>query len=81
MILKMESLIFLPSKILSTSFPAGNYMFKGNNRNIKTRRETYSKLTIKTAGRCQWRHFGVFIVKFEHISHLVLVFPLLILSR
>ena len=32
--------------------------------------EICSKLTIKTPKRRQWHHFGVFIVKFEHISHL-----------
>ena len=37
-----------------------------------------SKLKIKTPERRQRR---VFIVKFEHISHLVLLFLLLILSR
>ena len=36
--------------------------------------EICSKLTIKTPGRCQWRRSGFFIVNFEHISHLVLVF-------
>ena len=35
--------------------------------------EICSKLTIKTPERRQRRHFGVFIVNFEHISHLVLV--------
>ena len=29
----------------------------------------------------QWRHSGVFIVNFEHISYLVLVFLLLTLSK
>ena len=29
----------------------------------------------------EWRRSGVFIVNFEHISHLVLVFLLLTLSR
>ena len=48
-----------------------------NNRNIRKRCEICSKLTIKTP----WRRSGVFIVHFEHISHLVLVFPLLTLSR
>ena len=33
-----------------------------------------SKLTIKTPERHQWRHFGIVIDDFEHISHLVLVF-------
>ena len=43
---------------------------------------TYSKLTIETLehGR-HWRRSGIFIVNFEHISHLVLVFLLLTLSR
>ena len=29
----------------------------------------------------QWRRFGVFIVNFERVSHFVLVFLLLTLSR
>ena len=33
------------------SNPADNYMFKVNNRNIKTRCEICSKLTIKTSER------------------------------
>ena len=32
--------------------------------------EICSKLTMKTPKRLQWRRFGVFIVNFEHISHL-----------
>ena len=51
---------------------AGIYLLKVNNRNTRTRCEICSKLTIKTP--------GVFIVNFEHISHLVLVFLLLTLS-
>ena len=39
---------------------AGIYLLKGNNRNTRT---------IKTPRR-HWRRFGVFIVSFEHISHL-----------
>ena len=34
------------------------------------------KLTIKTPERRQWLRFGVFIVNFEHISHLVSIFTL-----
>ena len=29
-----------------------------------------SKLTIKTPKRCQPRHFAVFMVNFEYISHI-----------
>ena len=64
-----------------TAFPAGIYMLKVNSRNTGTRCEICSKVTIKTPGRRQWRRFGVFIVNFEHIPHLVLVFLLLTLSR
>ena len=48
--------------------PAGNYVFKVNKRNTRTRCETR-------------RRSGVFIVDFEHILHLVLVILLLHLSR
>ena len=75
-------------RILSTSitvsgwnpFPAGNHMLKFNNKNTRTRCEICSKLTIKKSKRHQWRRSGVFIVNFEHISHLVL-FLLLTLSK
>ena len=50
-------------------FPAGNYMFKVDNRNTTTRCEICWKLTIKIP------------INFQHISHLVLVFPLITLSR
>ena len=36
--------------------------------------EVSSKLIIKIPERRQWRRFGVFIVNFEHISHLILAF-------
>ena len=39
------------------------------------------KLTIKTPKGRHWRCSGVFIVNFEHILHLVLVFLPLTLSR
>ena len=63
-------------------FPAGNYLFKVNNKSTRTRCEICSELTIKTPERRQaWRRSGVFIVNFEHISHLVLVLLLLTLNR
>ena len=34
---------------------------------------------VKYVQSCQWRRSGVFIVKFEHISRLILVFLLLTL--
>ena len=57
--------------------PAVNYLFKVNDRNTRTRCEICLKLTIKTP---EQRHY-VFVVNFEHISHLVLVFLLFTLNR
>ena len=36
---------------------------------------------MKTLEQAQWRRSGAFIVYFEHISHLVLVFLLLPLNK
>ena len=62
-------------------FPIRQYMFKINNRNTNARCGTCSKLPIKTPDRGQWHRSGIFIVNFEHISYLVLVFLLLTLSK
>ena len=51
--------------------PAGIYLLNVNNRNTRARCEICSKLTIKTPERCHWHRLYVFIVNFEHISHLV----------
>ena len=61
--------------------PVGNYMFKVNNRKTRTRCEICSELTMQTPERHQWCGSGVFVVNFEHISHLVLSFLLLLLSK
>ena len=54
-------------------FPANIYLFKFNNRNTRRRCEVCSKLKIKQP----MTFSGVFIVFFENISHLSLVFLLL----
>ena len=82
---EFENLMYNPKKTLTTSirllhFPVGIYLLKVNNRNTRTRCEICSKLTIKTPERRHWRRSGVFIVNFEHISHLVPVFLLLTLN-
>ena len=62
-----------------SSYPANIYLFKVNNRNIRKMFGICSMLTIKTPERRQWprwRCSGVFIVNFEHIPHLFLVFIL-----
>ena len=57
--------------------PANIYLFKVNNWNTRKKCKTCWKLAIKRPERRYWRSFGVFIVNFEHISHLFLV-PLLL---
>ena len=58
-----------------------NDFFKVNNRNTKTRCKICFKLAIKTPERGKWPRSDVFIVNFEHTSHLVLVFQFLTLRR
>ena len=59
-------------------FPVRSWLFY---RFISQSAITCSKLTIKTVEQRPWRRSGIFIVNFEHISYLVLVFLLLTLSR
>ena len=51
-------------------------MFKVNNRNTRKRCKICSMLITKTSEWRHWRWSGIFIVNFEHISHLFLVFLL-----
>ena len=77
---RREKLIILdfmhPMQFIDELVPADNYMFKFNNRN-KTKCQICLKLTIKKPKRRQWRRSGAFVVNFEHITHLVLMFLLL----
>ena len=60
------------------------YLFKVNNITLEkdaTYIQLTIKLTIKKPERCQWRRSGIFIVNFEHISHIFLVFLLLTLKK
>ena len=54
--------------------PAGIYLLNINNRNTKTMPEICSKLIIKTPERRHRFRSVFFIVNFEHISYLTLVF-------
>ena len=66
-------------RVLNASvLPAGIYLLKVNNRNTRTRCEICSELTLKTPKRRQLCRSGVYVINFEHISLLVLVFLLLI---
>ena len=56
---------------MSVNNPAVVYLLKVSNKNTRIRCEICSKLTIKTP----------VIANLEHMSHLVLVFLLLTLSR
>ena len=60
--------------------PVGIYMFKVNDRNTKTRREMFkvnntgTRKTPVLVPLCY--HSGVFIVNFQHISHLLRVYSI-----
>ena len=54
------------------------YLFQVNTRK---RCKICSKLSIKTSERRHYRRSGVFIINFEHISYLFLVFLLLTLNK
>ena len=68
---------FLPKGIYLLTFLASMYLFKVSNTNTRKMCEICSELTIKTPEWRQWRRSSVFIVNFEQISHVVMVFPLL----
>ena len=54
------------------------YLFKVNNRNTKNTRATCEiclKLAVRTPERRQWHRTGVFLVNFQQVSHIDLVFP------
>ena len=62
----------------------GFYLFKVNNRNTKNARarcEMCLKIIVRTPEQRQWHQSGAFIVNFQHISHIQLVFPLVTLSK
>ena len=65
-IVKCASFVF---SFLILCSPAGNYLFKVNNRNTRTRCEIYSNLTIKIPERCHYftPYSSVSIVNFEHV--------------
>ena len=65
---------------LISIIPANIYLFKVSNTNARKRCKLCSELTTKIPERRHWRRSGVFILNFEHISHLFLVFPLLTLN-
>ena len=73
--------VVLTSRFLFGYFLADIYLFRVSNGNSGTIFEICSELTIKKAERHQWRHSGVFIVSFEHISYIAMMLPLLALSK
>ena len=87
---KKSSLIADAKYFQKRSHPTNFYLFKVNNKNTRKKCGICSKLTIKTPERrlcgaskgfmkAFRRRSGVFIVNFEHILHLFLVFLLLTL--
>ena len=65
----------------SFSLPSGIQLFKNNSGNTRTMREICSELTIKTPESRLWHRSNAFIVNFEQVSNIVLIFPLLTLNK
>ena len=61
--------------------PSQYLLVESQQQNFRKRSERCWKLTIKTPEWHHGRRYGVFIVNFEHISHLFLVFLFLPLSK
>ena len=62
-------------------FQASKCLHKVSKRNILKRYEIFLKAARKTPKWRQWHRFDVFIVNFEHIPHLFIVFFQLNLNR
>ena len=84
----LEGIVVYGMKLVETNcirvlywLPTWRYLFKIHSRNTRTMCEICSKLIIKTTERRHRRLYIVFIVNFEHISHIVLVFLLLTLNK
>ena len=60
--------------------PTAIYCFKVNNGNMKTICKTCSNITMKKLEKRQKRCSGIFIVNFEHISHIFWCFHCWILT-
>ena len=63
------------------ALPSQHLLIIANNRDTKTIGKICSKLIIKRAERRRRHRFSVFIVNFEQILHIVLVFPFLTLNK
>ena len=73
--------LFFALQMLNNISAADIYFFKVSNVNTRTMCKICSKLTIKTLEWRHWRRSGIFIVIFEQISHIALVFLLLTLGK
>ena len=77
-----SAFVLAPLKLFErTDISANMCLFKINNRNIRKWFEVCSKLTINIPEQHEGRRSSVFVVNFEHISHLFLVFLLLTLKK
>ena len=76
-----DSLLLRSRKWPCSKLPVQSYLLKINSKSTRTIYEICSKLTINTPERSQWRRSSIFIVNFEHISHLALLVLWLTLSR
>ena len=67
---------YLNNWSMKGSNPENKYMLKAHNNNIRKRCETWERLE-----RHHWCNFSIFVVNFEHVLHLILVYLLLNLNK
>ena len=75
-----KTLILWNAAVQEKCIPANIYLLNVDDRRTRKMFGICSKLTIITPEQCHWRRFSVFIVNYEHNSHLFLLFLLLTLS-
>ena len=63
------------------NFSASLYLFKVNSGNPRAMFEICTKLPLKAPEQRHWRCCGFFMINFEQVSQIVLVFPLLPLNK
>ena len=74
----VSQIVVVSQRRIFEAYRADIYLFKVNHSNTRTMCEVCSKSTLKKPER---RHYGVIVVNFEQIFHIVLIFLFLTLNK
>ena len=67
--------------LFTMPYPENKYLLEIKNTNTRKRCKICSELIIKTPKWRHWQRSGLLVVKFEHTSHLFLLFLLLTVNK